>query len=134
MVSPLPPVVVADDDPDDLFFARRALKKAGVADEILTCIDGHEVVTLLETRVAAKQPLPRAIFLDVKMPVLNGFDTLKWIRAREAFRAVPVVMLSGSRETRDVDLARSLGAMDYLVKYPAPTEFTRVLAAADRGA
>lgn len=135
MVSlPPRPLVIADDDSDDLFFARRSLQKAGVAGEILTCLDGRQVVTLLQKMTAEKQALPRVIFLDVKMPGLNGFETLKWIRAQEALRAVPVAMLSGSNEARDVELARSLGAIDYLVKYPAAAEFSRVLAAADRAA
>jgi CheY-like chemotaxis protein len=125
-------VVIADDDADDLFFARRCLQKVGVSGDILMCADGTEVVTFLERIGAGKHALPRVIFLDVKMPQLNGFETLKWIRSRDEFRSVAVVMLSGSKETRDVELARTLGANDYLVKYPKPSEFSRILAEADR--
>lgn len=135
MVAPASrPVVIADDDADDLFFARRALKRAGVQNHILTCADGAEVIALLERIAAANQALPRVIFLDVKMPRLGGFETLKWIRSQRAFQAVPVVMLSGSKEARDVALAQTLGAIDYLVKYPDAAEFTRVLTVADGAA
>lgn len=130
VASPIRPIVIADDDADDLFFARRSLQKAGAGEEIVTCADGRQVVSLLEKFAATKQAAPRVIFLDVKMPKLNGFETLKWIRAHASFKAVPVVMLSGSKEARDVELARTLGANDYLVKYPEPAEFSRVLATA----
>lgn len=126
------PVVIADDDADDLFFARRSLQKAGVGGEILTCADGREVLALLEAMAAGNRPPPRVVFLDVKMPRLNGFETLRWIRAQKPFQTVPVVMLSGSRETRDVEMARALGADDYLVKYPEPAEFARVVNAVER--
>ncbi len=131
MVSPAPnAVVIADDDPDDLFFARRCLQKAGVKGEILTCTDGVQIVRLLEGIARENKPLPQVIFLDVKMPILNGIETLRWIRTQEAFDRVPIVMLSGSNEARDVELARSLGALAYLVKYPHPEEIARLLATA----
>jgi CheY-like chemotaxis protein len=105
------PILIADDDVDDLFFARRSLQKAGVSGEIRTCSDGREVVVWLEQ--AMQQPeglLPRIVFLDVKMPELDGFQTLRWIRGEERLNGVSVVMLSGSGEARDTELARRLGS------------------------
>ena len=125
-----PFVIVADDDVDDLFFAQRSLRETGIGMNVQTCADGNEVVALLESMAARKAPGPRMIFLDVKMPHLNGFDTLKWIRAHKRYGATPVVMLSGSKEARDVELAKTLGANDYLVKYPDAEEFLRVLSSA----
>lgn len=127
---PSGPIILADDDADDLYFARRSLQKAGASGEILTCADGREVVALLERISTGAHAAPRIVFLDVKMPGLNGFETLKWIREHAWFKTVPVVMLSGSREARDVEMARSLGADDYLVKYPETAELSRVLASA----
>lgn len=121
------PIVIADDSVDDLFFARRALQKSGVPAPVLTCADGNEVIALLKALEQEKQPVPRAVFLDVKMPQLDGFQTLKWIRAQKHLDAVGVFMLSGSGEARDIELARTLGADAYLVKYPTPAEFLRVL-------
>jgi DNA-binding response OmpR family regulator len=131
-VSDPRPIIVADDNADDLFFARRALQKSGVGPGIVTCTDGSEVVALLKTITRDKKPVPRAIFLDVKMPQLDGFQTLKWIREQKHLAEVCVFMLSGSGEVRDMEFARTLGADDYLVKYPAPADFSRVVEAAER--
>jgi DNA-binding response OmpR family regulator len=74
------------------------------------------------------------VFLDVKMPELDGFQTLRWIRGEERLNGVSVVMLSGSGEARDTELAQRLGADAYLVKYPPPDVFARLVADAGRGA
>ncbi len=124
---PSAPVLVADDDPDDLFFARRSLQKAGVTGDILTCADGAEVIDLLGALEVQKKPAPGIVFLDIKMPHLDGFETLRWIRNQDHLRDIRVIMLSGSNEPRDVARARELGADDYLVKFPPPEAFSRVL-------
>jgi two-component system, response regulator len=123
-------IVVADDNPDDLFFARRALEKAVAGAAVVTCQNGREVVELLQTLADEKKPAPRAVFLDIKMPTMDGFETLRWIRGQKHLAQLPVVMLSGSAEARDVELARTLGATDYLVKYPAAADFARVIGGA----
>ena len=126
---PSQPILIADDDPDDLFFARRAAEKAVPGSEVVTCSDGRELVGLLTKMAQEKKPAPQAVFLDIKMPNMDGFETLRWIRGQKHLERMPVVMLSGSGESRDVALARSLGATDYLVKYPPTAEFARVIGA-----
>lgn len=131
MPSAPSPIVIADDDSDDVFFARRSLQKAGIRAECLTCMDGREVVALLQDMAKAPEPIvPRVVFLDIKMPRMDGFETLRWIRSNKTYKKLPVVMLSGSDQARDIALARKLGADEYLVKYPAPSEFARVVGAA----
>jgi CheY-like chemotaxis protein len=123
------PIVIADDDEDDIFFATRALKKGGVVVPVLTCANGRELITLL--RGLLDQPgavLPRVVFLDIKMPQMGGFDALKWIRSEPRLRDVPVIMLSGSSEVRDTELAKALGADGYLVKYPPDDVMARAAA------
>ena len=61
------------------------------------------------------------------MPKLNGFEVLRWIRKQAAFKSLPVVMLSGSDEPRDIKRATELGATRYLIKHPPPEEFAQLL-------
>lgn len=120
------PILIADDDEDDIFFARRALKKSGISAPILTCANGREVIALLGDLLAGpRERLPRVVFLDIKMPEMGGFDTLQWIRSEQRLRDIPVIMLSGSKEPRDTELAASLGADGYLVKYPSHEAIAR---------
>jgi two-component system, response regulator len=123
-----PPILVADDSVDDLFFARRALAIAAKDVPVITYPDGADLVAGLKAMSKQAKPPPRAVFLDIKMPRLDGFETLKWIREQEHLAELCVVMLSGSAEARDIARAKSLGADDYLVKNPSPADFARVLA------
>ena len=123
---PIAPIVIADDDTNDLFFATRALKKGGIATPVLTCADGLEVVSTVK-RLLDTATLPRVVFLDIKMPQMNGFQVLKWIRENEKLNVVPVVMLSGSNEPRDTEMARALGADGYLVKPPTTTSIAEAV-------
>jgi DNA-binding NarL/FixJ family response regulator len=70
----------------------------------------------------AKYPLPALILLDLKMPGMSGHEFLGWLRGREEFRSLRVVVLSSSDETRDVKLAYKLGANSFLIK---PADFDR---------
>src|SRR6266536_1895324 len=94
------PVLIVDDDADDLFFAHRVLQKAGVTNPIMSCGDGREAVALLKRLLEEKAMLPVVIFLDVKMPHLDGFQTLRWIREQADLRGIVAVMLSGSNDAR----------------------------------
>jgi len=130
-MDPERPILIADDDEDDLFFTTRALRKAGVLAPILTCANGVETVALLREHLKGPRAgLPRAIFLDFKMPQMSGFETLKWIRSQERLADVSVIMLSGSKEVRDTQLAESLGADGYLVKCPTYEAIARAAAIA----
>lgn len=118
------PILIADDDADDRYFAIRALEHAGFDSPILTCSDGREVVALLRERLKGpRSGVPRAVFLDIKMPVMTGFEILKWIRHEPELTDVVVIMLTGSKDSRDTELALTLGADGYLVKFPASEAF-----------
>lgn len=129
--SPRRVILLADDDPNDIFLTRRLLGKAGVDHEIVSCCDGEEVVAYLQRAgpdPASAPPRPSVLFLDLKMPKLDGFAVLRWVRNQPAWRALPVIMLSGSEEPRDIRRANELGATAYLTKHPAPEVFAQLLA------
>jgi CheY-like chemotaxis protein len=119
MPKPLPPILIADDDPDDLFFTKRVLVKAGVKNPLVPLHDGEEVVKFLMTALTEMpkaDPKPCLLFLDIKMPRRDGFEVLEWVRNQKALDALKIVILSGSDEPRDRERASDLGADDYLVK------------------
>jgi two-component system response regulator len=122
-------ILVADDNPDDLYLLRRLLSKAGVKNPVVSLRDGNEVVSFLKPVATAGESgvRPWVVFLDIKMPKLDGFETLRWIRKQEALKALPVFVLSGSDEPRDVRRATELGATRYVVKHPPAEVFARLL-------
>ncbi len=129
------PVVVVEDNPDDLFFFKRCAAKANVVNPLATAEDGEQAIALLKTFLpdasgATKPPVPLVVFLDLKLPRLSGFGVLEWIRGQRALDAVPVAILSSSAEPRDVTRAYALGAQSYLVKHPSPQDMAATIASA----
>ena len=129
---PPPPnvILIADDDSDDLFLIRRLLSKAGIRNPVVSCRNGDEVVALLRPAASSseKAVCPCVVFLDIKMPKLDGFEVLRWIRKQTTLKNLPVMMLSGSDEPRDIRRATELGATRYLIKHPTAETLAGLLA------
>jgi CheY-like chemotaxis protein len=128
------PVVVVDDNPDDIFFFKRCYTKANATAPLVVAGDGEEAIATLQRLSAGEQAeangLPLIIFLDLKLPRVSGFSVLEWVRQQRALDAVPIAILSSSAEPRDVARAYAAGAQTYLVKHPKPDEMAVMLAAA----
>jgi CheY-like chemotaxis protein len=130
----LPPILVAEDDPDDTFFIQRFIKKTGVKNPVRVFDDGTEVVNYLSSRaqLSAATPLRRApllLFLDLNMGGLGGFGFLEWVnRQRQLVAPLTIVILSNSNEPDDMARALELGASRYLVKYPSVQTFATIIA------
>lgn len=127
----LAPILLADDDPDDLFFALRLIKRTGTKHPIMTFDDGSAVVDFLSrawlSHSAERHLLPRLLFLDLKMVGLGGFAFLEWARQHAELAALNVIVLSGSDVPEDVVRAKQLGAKRYLAKYPTAATFTTIV-------
>jgi CheY-like chemotaxis protein len=125
------PIVVVDDNPDDLFFLKRCLAKANVTNPLAIATDGEEALALLAPFTSddgvGLAGLPLIVFLDLKLPRLPGFGVLEWMRAQPAFSALPVAVLSSSAEPRDISRAYALGAQTYLVKHPTPQDMKVIM-------
>jgi len=132
----LPPVLVVDDDPNDVFFIRRHLDKAGVKNPVVTFIDSSDAQNYLQAAsINGRQHpelLPCVMFLDIKMPKLTGFQLLQWVRDEPGLDPMITVMLSSSDEPIDRQRALELGAEMYLVKFPAPEVFAKAIADASQ--
>jgi len=113
-------ILVAEDDPNDVFFLRRAFERAGVTGSIHFVSDGEEAIDYLQQKSPfADEEAASSLnlmVLDIKMPRLGGLEVLQWVRRQAYFEHLPIVMLSSSNLEEDVHLAYVLGADLYEVK------------------
>ena len=109
-------VLLVEDSDDDAFFFEHAFAQAATDGQLIRVLHGGEAVDYLQKASVPSRDLSQThiVFLDLKMPVLNGFEVLKWIR--EHGISVEVLVLSGSDIDADMEMARALGASEYLVK------------------
>jgi CheY-like chemotaxis protein len=124
-------LLLVEDNPDDVFLMHRALKKTGLDFPLQIVTDGRQAVDYLsgtaEYQDRRRFPLPSMIFLDLKLPYMNGFEVLEWIREESALSDLDVSILTSSPEERDKETARRLGARAYLVKPPTDAVLLQVL-------
>ena len=110
-------LLLVEDSDDDAYFFKRALQKSGAACSLSHVTNGAEAVDFLQNATTSgPKELPMAIFLDLKMPVLNGFEFLEWMRTQTFASRIHVIVLSGSDYPEDKERVAKLGATDYLVK------------------
>jgi CheY-like chemotaxis protein len=121
-------ILLVEDSRDDAFFLRYELKKTGIKASVQVVEDGQEAIHYLTGtgKYADRMefPFPTVILLDLKLPLLSGFDVLARMREEPALSRVPVLVLTGSSEARDRARALELGARGYFVK-PWPAQKLR---------
>ena len=119
-------ILQVEDDSNDVFFFKRAMKKAGAANPIQVASDGREAIDYLQGAGKfadrAQFPLPALVLLDLKLPYVMGMEVLRWIRQQPGIPMV-VVMLTASSEDADIAGAYRLGANGFLVK---PSEASKM--------
>ena len=111
-------ILLVEDDAADAELTLLSLAKAKLANNVRHCRDGAEALEALLGREA--KAAPRLVLLDLKMPKVDGLEVLRRLREDERTRTLPVVVLSSSRETPDLEAAYKLGANSYIVK---PVDF-----------
>jgi CheY-like chemotaxis protein len=112
-------VLYADDDENDAFLLERAFKQVGIVQSLQVVTDGQQAIDFLAgIGQCPGRQTPGLLLLDLNMPLKSGFDVLTWLRKQPAFSTLPVVVLTSSRQDRDIHTAYSLGANAYLVKPP----------------
>lgn len=121
-------ILLVEDEPNDVLLLQRAFQKAGIKKALRAVQDGQEAIDYL-TGVGPyadreKHPLPFMLLLDLKMPIVDGFEVLRWVRADVSLKRLLVVVLTSSNVQTDVDRAYELGANSYLIK---PVEFSEMV-------
>jgi two-component system response regulator len=124
-------VVLVEDTPDDSRLACRALKRWRDNVHIVIAQDGEEALTVLRSCISNR--LPDLVLLDLKLPLLSGFQVLSEIRAKGPLKELRVVVLSSSDDPSDIDRARRLGANGYVSKPVAYDEFIGAIRAIAEG-
>lgn len=122
-----PDLLLVEDNPDDVELILRAFRRIHLANPVQVARDGAEALEILfGPEVASRSPLPRVLFLDLKLPKVSGLEVLARVRQEERTRQLPVVVLTSSREEPDIRRAYEIGANSYIVK---PVEFEKFVAA-----
>jgi CheY-like chemotaxis protein len=113
-------ILIVEDDPNDVLFLRRAFKQAGVRQALRVARDGQEAIDYLSGSGRFHDrdayPIPCLVVLDVKLPKRNGLEVLQWLRHRDEFKDLPVVMVTSSEEHGDRASADLHGVEAYRVK------------------
>lgn len=118
-------IFLADDDADDRMFFEDALKHVSVTTQLTLASDGLELMSNLET-VIEQPPPPDVIFLDLNMPLKNGFECLEEIRNTPQLKDIPVVIFSTTANEEAVNKTYKYGANHYICK---PTSFELLIKA-----
>jgi two-component system response regulator len=111
-------ILLVEDNPNDAELTQRALKKSDIGARLAIARDGAEALEYL----LGNRPRPRVVFLDLKLPKIDGIEVLRRVRSEERTRCLPIVVLTSSQEERDINECYKLGVNSYVVK---PVEFDK---------
>ena len=121
-------ILLVEDREDDILLIKKAFTEGHINNPLQIVRDGDEAMSYLagegDYANRAEYPLPDLVLLDLKLPRVDGFEVLRWIRRQPGFATMRVVVLTSSDAIRDVNRAYSLGANSFMVK---PLEFENVV-------
>ena len=124
-------LLLIEDDENDVFQFQRMLRRVDAKLGLDVVTDGEAAIHWLSEKIAelhhGQQTLPRAIFVDLRLPGLRGSEVLRWIREQAVLDPVLVVVCSGSADLRDIAEAERLRADLYLTKFPPQEQFAALL-------
>lgn len=126
----LKPILLVEDNPKDLELALLALAKSNLANDVITVRDGKEALDYLFRQgdyADRPQGNPAVVLLDLKLPKIDGIQVLERLKAEPSLQRVPVVMLTTSREEKDLIKSYQLGVNAYVVKPVSFKEFIEAI-------
>jgi len=119
------PILLVEDNEDDILLTQRAFRKAGIPNELVVARDGVEALQAMNEGPFRKT-LPALVLLDLKLPRVDGMEILRRIREDDRTRIARVVILTSSREEKDIQRCAKLGANSFIRK---PVDFDEFLKA-----
>lgn len=129
-MAELKPILLVEDNPHDLELTLIALDRSHLANEVVVARDGVEALDYLMCRgkfAQRPQGSPAVVLLDLKLPKIDGLQVLEAIKKDESLQSVPVVVLTSSREEKDLLRSYKLGVNAYVVKPVAFQEFLEAI-------
>ena len=124
-------ILLVEDNEDDVFFMKRALKNAEISNPLQVVADGQEAIDYLNGTGnfsnRSEYPFPCLVLLDLKLPIKNGHEVLQWIRGQPSCKNLVVIVLTTSREANDVQRAYGFGANAFLVKPSGAPELVEIV-------
>ena len=124
-------ILLVEDNPDDEALTLRAFKKNNITNEVVVMHDGVQALDYLFCRgnYADRDPhtLPQIMLLDLKLPRIDGLEVLKQIRSHEKTKLLPVIILTSSKEEKDIIESYKLGANSYIRKPVDYTQFAQAI-------
>jgi two-component system response regulator len=123
-------ILLVDDDPDCRLFVRDAIADSKVSNSIFEVADGQEALDFLQHRGRwHNAPRPGLIFMDIEMPIVNGIEALKRIKADPDLRDIPIVMMTGVSDETQMRAAAEAGANSYTLKPANAAQFLKTVLA-----
>lgn len=110
-------ILLVEDNANDAELTLRALKQRNLANQVYVCRDGAEAMDFFSNGAG---PIPKVVLLDLKLPKVDGLEVLRRLKGEARTKAIPIVVLTSSREEPDIERAYALGANSYIVK---PVDF-----------
>lgn len=123
-----PPILLVEDNPLDVDLTLRAFKRRNLVNPVHVARDGEEALAWIPLWEAGETQ-PAVILLDLNMPRIDGLSVLRSLKTRDELRRIPIVILTTSKEDRDINTAYDLGANSYIVK---PVDFDNFLQVAQQ--
>jgi CheY-like chemotaxis protein len=114
------PILLVEDDPNDVLLVQRAFRKCNIVNHFNVVGEGEQAVSYLAGQGSYSNrlqfPLPGLMLLDLKLPRKSGLEVPDWVRQQPGLKRLPVVILTSSKQSFDINRAYDLGANSYLVK------------------
>jgi len=119
--APMRPILLIEDNEMDIDLTQQAFAEYAVANPIAICRDGEEAIAYIDQHASADDGrLPIVILLDLRLPRVDGLEVLRYARRQPVWQQLPIVVMTTSRENRDIETAYQSGANSYIIK---PVDF-----------